>query len=105
MTGCPNGCARPYNSDIGIVGRSIDGKTGEGKYTIFLGGSLIGNRMNAIYKDLIPLSQIVTVLRPVFLYFKQSRQAGESFGDFCNRMGIEELLRYEQSYEAELATT
>jgi sulfite reductase (ferredoxin) len=41
----------------------------------------------------------------VLLYFKQARQAGESFGDFCNRMGTEELLRYEQAYEAELAAT
>lgn len=105
MTGCPNGCARPYNADIGIVGRSVDGKSGEGKYTVFLGGNLIGNRMNTIYKDLVPLSQIVTALRPVLLYFKQARQAGESFGDFCNRMGTEELLRYEQAYEAELAAT
>ncbi|MCA9192555.1 MAG: NADPH-dependent assimilatory sulfite reductase hemoprotein subunit, partial [Planctomycetales bacterium] len=52
MTGCPNGCARPYNADIGLVGRSVDGKTGEGKYTIFLGGNLISTRLGIIYKDL-----------------------------------------------------
>jgi sulfite reductase (ferredoxin) len=96
MTGCPNGCARPYNTDVGIVGRSIDGKTGEGKYTIFLGGNLIGTRLNTIYKDLVPQSQIVAALRPVLLYFKQSRQPGETFGDFCHRMGIEELQRFDK---------
>lgn len=96
MTGCPNGCARPYNTDVGIVGRSLDGKTGEGKYTIFLGGNLIGTRLNTIYKDLVPQSQIVAALRPVLLYFKQSRQPGETFGDFCHRMGIEELQRFDK---------
>lgn len=96
MTGCPNGCARPYNTDVGIVGRSLDGKTGEGKYTIFLGGNLIGTRLNTIYKDLVPQSQIVATLRPVLLYFKQSRQPGETFGDFCHRMGIEELQRFDK---------
>ncbi|MGV3485352.1 MAG: NADPH-dependent assimilatory sulfite reductase hemoprotein subunit [Planctomycetaceae bacterium] len=105
MTGCPNGCTRPYNSDIGIVGRSIDGKSGEGKYTVFLGGSLLGNRMNTIFKDLVPLSQITNVLRPVLMYFKQSRQSGESFGDFCHRMGTEELQRFASEYESQLAAS
>lgn len=105
MTGCPNGCARPYNTDIGLVGRSIDGKSGEGKYTIFVGGNLIGTRMNALYKDLIPQSRIVSELRPLLQYFKQSRQTGESLGDFCNRLGIEELLRYDQQHQTESAAT
>lgn len=105
MTGCPNGCARPYNTDIGIVGRSIDGKTGEGKYTLFLGGNLIGTRLGIIYKDLVPQSQIVPTLRPVFVYFKQARQPGESFGDFCNRMGIEELQRFDKENAAQLSAT
>lgn len=105
MTGCPNGCARPYNVDIGIVGRSIDGKTGQGKYTIFLGGTLVGNRLNTKYKDLVPQSQIVATLRPVLMYFKQARQNGESFGDFCNRMGIDDLLRFDKEYEAQLSAS
>lgn len=103
MTGCPNGCARPYNTDIGIVGRSIDGKTGEGKYTIFLGGNLIGTRMNVIYKDLVLQRQIVPVLRPVLTHFKQSRQAGETFGDFCHRLGMQELLKFATESEAQLS--
>lgn len=95
MTGCPNGCARPYNADIGLVGRSVDGRMGEGKYTIFVGGNLIGTRMNVVYKDLIPLSRIVSELRPLLLYYKQSHSDGETFGDFCNRIGIDELLRFD----------
>lgn len=93
MTGCPNGCARPYNSDVGLVGRSMDGKTGEGRYTIFLGGNLRGNQMAAIYKDQVPRSEIAVTLRPVFTHFKENRQFGESFGDFCDRIGVEELTK------------
>ncbi len=87
MTGCPNGCARPYNSDIGIVGKA------KNKYTIFLGGHREGDRLNWIYKDMVPEDQVVPTLRPVFAYFAQARAEGESFGDFCHRMGPEELLR------------
>ena len=103
MTGCPNGCARPYNTDIGIVGRSIDGKSGEGKYTIFLGGNLIGTRLNRIYKDHVLQSQIVSTIRPALIYFKQARQDGETFGDFCNRVGNEELLRFDKDYAVQPA--
>ncbi|MCA9143864.1 MAG: NADPH-dependent assimilatory sulfite reductase hemoprotein subunit [Planctomycetaceae bacterium] len=95
MTGCPNGCARPYNADIGLVGRSVDGKTGEGKYTIFVGGNLIGTRMNAVYKDLIPMSQIISELQPLLLYYKLAQRDAETLGDFCDRIGIEELLRFD----------
>src|SRR5262249_15555874 len=58
MTGCPNGCARPYQSDIGVVGRSGD------KYTIFVGGSLLGQRLNFVLKDLVPFDDIVPLLVP-----------------------------------------
>ncbi len=85
MTGCPNGCARPYNSDIGFVGKA------RGKYTVFIGGRLLGNRLGFIYKDLVPEEEITATLRPLFAYFKEERQAGESFGDFCDRKGLEDL--------------
>jgi sulfite reductase (ferredoxin) len=86
MTGCPNGCARPYNSDIGLVGKTKD------KYTIFLGGRVLGDRLNFIYKDLVPTSEVVPTLASVFRYFKDARQNGESFGDFCHRVGKDALL-------------
>ncbi len=58
MTGCPNGCARPYNSDIGLVGKTKD------KYTIFLGGRVLGDRLNFIYQDLVPTEQVIPALVP-----------------------------------------
>jgi sulfite reductase (ferredoxin) len=85
MTGCPNGCARPYNSDIGLVGKTKD------KYTIFLGGRVLGDRLNFIYRDLVPTEEVVPALVPVLRYFKQSRQPGESLGDFCHRVGTQAL--------------
>jgi sulfite reductase (ferredoxin) len=85
MTGCPNGCTRPYQSDIGLVGRSGD------KYTIFVGGQVLGNRLNFQLKDLMPLSEIVPTLKPLLEHFKGNRQLGESFGDFCHRLGVARL--------------
>jgi sulfite reductase (ferredoxin) len=81
MTGCPNGCARPYQSDIGIVGRSGD------KYTLFVGGHVLGHRLNVEFKDLVPREQIVPALAPLLRQFKADRLAGETFGDFCQRSG------------------
>jgi sulfite reductase (ferredoxin) len=97
MTGCPNGCARPYNSDVGLVGKTL------GKYTVFLGGRLLGNRLNFIYKDLVPEAEVVNELVPVFAYYKQARQNGESFGDFCHRKGKEDLLSFAGQYQAQAA--
>lgn len=87
MTGCPNGCARPYQSDIGIVGRSGD------KYTIFVGGQILGNRLNFQLKDLVPLNQIVATIRPLLEHFKEERISEESFGDYCHRLGVERLQK------------
>ncbi len=67
MTGCPNGCARPYNADIGLVGRSAhiisDGTPGPGTYTIFLGGRTVGDRLNVEFKDYVPYDQVVAGAR------------------------------------------
>jgi sulfite reductase (ferredoxin) len=97
MTGCPNGCARPYNADIGLVGRSAhvraDGTPGPGTYTIFLGGRVAGDRLNSEFKDYVPYDRVVAELVPVLVRFKEERHEGESFGDYCNRVGVEELAR------------
>lgn len=97
MTGCPNGCARPYNSDIGLVGRSAtrnaDGTPGPGTYTIFLGGRTLGDRLNVEFKDYVPFDRVVAELVPVFARFKAERLSEEPFGDFCHRIGVEELAR------------
>jgi sulfite reductase (ferredoxin) len=81
MTGCPNGCARPYQSDIGIVGRSGD------KYVIYVGGRIHGDRLNFPLKDLVPRSEIVATLEPLLRHYKEERRLGESFGDYCHRLG------------------
>jgi sulfite reductase (ferredoxin) len=94
MTGCPNGCARPYNSDIGLIGKAA------GKYTVSVGGRLLGNRLNFIYKDSVPEAEVVSELTPLFVYFKQERHKGESFGDFCARKGQENLLAWSESFQA-----
>jgi len=80
MTGCPNGCARPYTPEIGFVGRAA----GE-RYTIYLGGNTQGTRLGFIYKDMVPKEEIRALLAPVFERFKADRLPGESFGDFCHR--------------------
>jgi len=97
VTGCPNGCARPYNSDIGLVGKTA------GRYTVLLGGRLLGNRLNVVYKDIVPAEEIVSTLVPVFAYFKQDRQPGETFGDFCHRKGVDDLLAWTDQFVTQAA--
>lgn len=85
MTGCPNGCARPYTPDIGLVGRAA------GKYTLYLGGNVEGTRLGFVYRDMVPMDDIVPVLVPLLTAFRAERRPGESFGDFCCRKGREEI--------------
>ena len=83
MTGCPNACARPYNSDIGIVGRTL------GKYTIFLGGRLLGDRLNTQYKDVVPFEELSQEITAVLACYKAERKPSETLGDFCHRKGVD----------------
>ena len=93
MTGCPNGCARPYQSDIGIVGRSGD------KYVLFVGGHVLGHRLNFELRDLVPHGDIVRVLRVLLVHFQKERRAGEPFGDYCLRMGQDRLQKMLIDYQ------
>ncbi|MDA1233153.1 MAG: NADPH-dependent assimilatory sulfite reductase hemoprotein subunit [Planctomycetota bacterium] len=88
MTGCPNGCARPYTPDIGLVGKAV------GKYTMFLGGNPEGTRLGFIYKDMVPTADIVPTLIPLLIAYKADREGSESFGDFCTRRGKDALEAY-----------
>src|SRR5438874_845951 len=97
MTGCPNGCARPYNCDVGLVGKA------RGKYTVYLGGRLLGDRLNFVYKDMVPEEEVVATLTPVFVYFKQARQNGETLGDFCLRKGAADLAAFADTNATALA--
>jgi sulfite reductase (ferredoxin) len=85
MTGCPNGCARPYNSDVGLVGRSGT------KYTLFVGGRYQGDRLNFVLQDLVEREQVVPTLKKLLAVYKTERSAGEGFGDWCTRRGVESL--------------
>ncbi len=85
MTGCPNGCARPYQSEIGIVGR------GGTKYTLYIGGDSYGRRLNAMVQDSVPIEQIVPKLAKVFSVFKAERTSGELFGSYCDRIGLDRI--------------
>ena len=76
MTGCPNGCARPYISEIGFVGRN------PGKYNLHLGGAADGSRLNRIFKEDADEAEILSTLSPLFADYAKRRNANESFGDF-----------------------
>jgi sulfite reductase (ferredoxin) len=91
MTGCPNGCARPYVADIGFVGRSLD------RYVVLVGGRSDGTRLNRTYRDLVPRQALVETVLPLLVLYKQSRAQGESFGDFCDRVGIEALQAHAEA--------
>jgi sulfite reductase (ferredoxin) len=82
MTGCPNGCARPYQSEIGIVGR------GGTKYTLYVGGDSYGRRLNEEVQDGVPIDQIVPRLSKVFAAFAAERAKDELFGDYVTRVGL-----------------
>jgi sulfite reductase (ferredoxin) len=85
MTGCPNGCARPYSAEVGLVGRSLN------SYTIYLGGSHLGTRLGQVYLDHVKREDVADKLEPILAYYKQERLEGEAFGDFCHRIGLEVL--------------
>lgn len=85
MTGCPNGCARPYMGDIGIVGRTKD------VYHVYIGGDWANTRMNTLYAPSVRRENLTATLYPLFVLWRDERLPGETFGDFCHRLGIEQL--------------
>ncbi|HLD49908.1 MAG TPA: NADPH-dependent assimilatory sulfite reductase hemoprotein subunit, partial [bacterium] len=85
--GCPNGCARPYNAEIAFVGRSI------GTYNVYVGGNLTGDRLNFIYAEKVPEKGLAEAVFPLLELYKKEAKAGEGFGDFCHRLGLEALRR------------
>jgi sulfite reductase (ferredoxin) len=91
MTGCPNGCARPYNADLALVGKAKD------RYTLYTGGGWLGNRLGYIYKDLVPDETVVDEMIGIFAAFKANRHGEESLGEFCTRVGKDELSAMAQS--------
>lgn len=81
MTGCPNGCARPYLAEIGFVGRGPD------TYNVYLGAGFAGDRLSKLYQQSVKGGDVKALLRPVILDYSKNREDGERFGDFAVRAG------------------
>lgn len=82
MTGCPNGCARPYNAEIGFVGKA------PGKYNIMLGGNREGTRLARLFKESALADEIPTVIGALFQQYAKERKAGQAFGDWADQAAI-----------------
>ncbi len=80
VTGCPNGCARPYLAEIGFVGKAPN------KYALYLGASYTGTRLNRLVSPSITIEDAVKLLEPVIKRYAKERNDGERFGDFCERV-------------------
>lgn len=81
ITGCPNGCGRPFLAEIGFVGKA------PGKYNVYLGGGFNGSRMNVLYKSSVPSAELVPLLSPILRDYATARNPDERFGDFVLRKG------------------
>ncbi|KAI0708867.1 sulfite reductase subunit beta [Cerioporus squamosus] len=81
MTGCPNGCARPYIAEVAFVGKA------PGTYSMLLGGGYYGQRLNKIYRETVTEPEILAILRPMIKRYALERHQGEHFGDFVIRAG------------------
>ncbi|NJO24000.1 MAG: NADPH-dependent assimilatory sulfite reductase hemoprotein subunit [Sphingomonadales bacterium] len=97
MTGCPNGCARPYVAEIGLVGRS------PGLYNLYLGAAFDGSRLNKLYARDIDKAGIVSALEPMLLRYAKERGEGERFGDFVIRAGYVKPTKSGNTFHADLA--
>ena len=83
MTGCPNGCARPYTADLAFVGRSAD------RYTVYVGGTMLGTRLGVAYAELVRRDDLVAAVRPLLEQYQRDRLPNERFGDYAHRVGVE----------------
>jgi sulfite reductase (ferredoxin) len=80
MTGCPNGCARPYVAEIGLVGDAVD------RYQVWLGGDAAGTRLARHVADRVHKDQLPALLEPLLVRYRDERVGGEAFGDFLDRV-------------------
>ena len=97
MTGCPNGCARPYLAELAFVGSAPE------SYQLWLGGSPNQTRLAQPYTEKLHHNDLESFLEPIFVYFKKSRKSKESFGDFCDRVGFDAIREFASTYEPETA--
>jgi sulfite reductase (NADPH) hemoprotein beta-component/sulfite reductase (ferredoxin) len=87
LTGCPNGCARPFNAEIGVVGQM------KGKYALFIGGHPEGLRVGRLWKQKVDLDKVAETLRPLLALWKEQSKPEESLGDWVQRVGFESLAQ------------
>jgi sulfite reductase (ferredoxin) len=92
MTGCPNGCARPYLAEVGFVGN------GPNQYQLWLGAAPNQTRLSEVYLEKLNTDDLETTLEPVFAFFKKRRRKDESFGDFCHRLGFDAIREFAENY-------
>ena len=88
ISGCPNGCSRPYLGEIALVGKA------PGRYNLMLGADHRGQRLNTLYRENITEAQILAELEPLLARYATERQPGEGFGDFLHRAGVVALPPY-----------
>ncbi|KAF4507055.1 hypothetical protein G6O67_005730 [Ophiocordyceps sinensis] len=97
MTGCPNGCARPWLAEVAFVGKAY------GAYNMYLGGGYHGQRLNKLYRSSIKEDEILAIMRSLLKRYALERERGERFGDFCIRAGIIQATRDGQDFHDNVA--
>ncbi len=96
MTGCPNGCARPYVAEIGLVGRN------PGLYNLYLGAAFDGSRLSKLFAQDVDKQKIVGLLEPLFVAYAKERKKGEHFGDFAIRAGYVKPTTVSNQFHADI---
>jgi len=96
ISGCPNGCSRPYLAEIALVGKA------PGRYNLMLGGDHRGQRLNTLSRENIAEPEILATLEPLLARYAAERDRGEGFGDFLHRRGLIELPSYPTHRQVEL---
>ncbi|KAL8862160.1 MAG: hypothetical protein Q9178_001616 [Gyalolechia marmorata] len=97
MTGCPNGCARPWLAEVAFVGKAY------GAYNMYLGGGYHGQRLNKLYRSSIMEEDILGIMKPLLKRYALERQDGERFGDFVIRIGMIKPTKEGKTFHEEVA--
>ncbi|KAL9027483.1 MAG: hypothetical protein Q9196_003997 [Gyalolechia fulgens] len=97
MTGCPNGCARPWLAEVAFVGKAY------GAYNMYLGGGYHGQRLNKLYRSSIAEEEILDIMKPLLKRYALERQDGERFGDFVIRIGVIKPTKEGKTFHEDVA--
>ena len=97
VTGCPNGCARPYAAEIGLVG------DGPNSYQLWVGGSAAGTRLNELYLERVKVQKFEEALEPLLAHWRRHRRPGETLGDCCARAGTAALREFAKGFVSEVS--